>query len=433
MDSTRTPVFAGGYGNFNGLFGSDQPASPKPVQPWAGREQSRSPLRTHPFRPRAELLTDSPIILMTPAAYQKQCVYIDLAPKEVGWMGTVKLLPSGNFLIEDTYLLEQQVSAVETELSKDGIERLSIELIENYPDGVEMVNKMRFWGHSHVFMGTSPSGTDESTMTRMGADGTGINWYIRGIFNKLGRAEFTLYLYDLGYRINDAPWAVLDPKTGRVIETNMKTLFSKVLAPKKQGLTIDPKPSPATSSGAEKAAGSSETQSSRSGDNQEKGSSEKATDRPESKETSAAIDGADSDKKQPVDAAKPDPKPAPKRNIFAGLPELLTPSAQLRQAIKQEYKLKVKENRSWFEKETEDEEEAGESDAGETTEDGEISPATSGATDGVTAAQSTPGAAERDELSDADCPIMVGKRGDDKTEELPISERVMRTLRKIFS
>lgn len=174
------------------------------------------PLRPHNASPRGELLFKSPRVLITPDAYKRMCLYIDIAPKEVGWLGTVSQRDNGDFLIEEVFLVEQEVTSVETELSVAGREKLVLQLLANGDDeGIERANKLRFWGHSHVRMSTGPSGTDENTMLQFGAEGQ--PWYIRGIFTKLGRGEFTIYQYDRGYRIIDAPWAVWDPAEGKVI------------------------------------------------------------------------------------------------------------------------------------------------------------------------------------------------------------------------
>jgi len=100
-------------------------------------------------------------------------------------------------------------------LASEDIGKLTMALIDSGSDGLEKANKLRFWGHSHVHMGTSPSGTDERTMERFGREQ--MPWYVRGIFNKYGRAEFTLYLFDRGLRINDAAWAVWDVAKARRI------------------------------------------------------------------------------------------------------------------------------------------------------------------------------------------------------------------------
>jgi len=173
------------------------------------RRYGDQPLRPHLFHPQVEVIGERmPRVLVTPEVYKHICLYVEIASKEVGWMGTVSRTASGDFLIEETFLLEQEVHATETELAAEAIGKLTLSLIDSGEDGIDRANKLRFWGHSHVRMGTSPSSTDERTMERFGREGN--PWYIRGIFNKHGRAEFTIYLFDRGLRINDAAWAVYD-------------------------------------------------------------------------------------------------------------------------------------------------------------------------------------------------------------------------------
>ena len=175
------------------------------------------PLNPHSCSPRLQSLPNfrMPRVFISPEAYKRMQLYIELARKEVGWLGTCMRLENGDFFIDQTYLLEQEVTPTETELSVEGQNKLVNQLLVDGDEGLERVNRMRFWGHSHVRMGTSPSGTDERTMDRWQSEG--LPWAVRGIFNKLGRAEFTVYLYEDGYRICDAPWAVMDLRTKRVI------------------------------------------------------------------------------------------------------------------------------------------------------------------------------------------------------------------------
>jgi hypothetical protein len=35
-----------------------------------------------------------------------------------------------------------------------------------------------------------------------------VDWFIRGIFNKDGRAEFSIWFYNKGVAFNDVPWAI---------------------------------------------------------------------------------------------------------------------------------------------------------------------------------------------------------------------------------
>lgn len=218
-----TPITSGAASTPEGASGSPKSNFEKPVQSNSGGffssfAEPDAPLRPHSFIPRVEPLAfnKSPRVLITPEAYKRMLLYVEIANKEVGWMGTVSRLNTGDFLIEEVFLLDQDVTAVETELSSEGVEKLTLDLLDKGSDAdIERVNKMRFWGHSHVRMGTSPSGTDESTMDRFGREG--IPWYIRGIFNKLGRGSFTIYLYEQGYRISDAPWAVWDPEKQTIV------------------------------------------------------------------------------------------------------------------------------------------------------------------------------------------------------------------------
>jgi len=174
---------------------------------------NESPFKAHAFQPRAQLVArNRPWVILTPKAYQQMLLYVEIADKEVGWMGAVTRLENNCFLIEETFLLEQEVTAVETELSVEGCSKLADELLLRGDDGFDLLNKMRFWGHSHVRMGTSPSGTDESTMLRFREEN--LDWYVRGIFNKLGRAEFTVYFFDIGFAVCDVNWCVIDLATG---------------------------------------------------------------------------------------------------------------------------------------------------------------------------------------------------------------------------
>ena len=163
----------------------------------------------HSYSSKIEFFNGPPCVFVTPAAYEKMCLYVDIGDKEVGWLGTASRLPDGNFLIEDVFLFDQMVGAIETEISSDGLAAFADELLADGEAGIEKWNKLRFWGHSHAHMGTSPSTTDEATMATFRH--VGHDWFLRGIFNKFGRAEFTIYLYDVGVCIQDAPWTTYNP------------------------------------------------------------------------------------------------------------------------------------------------------------------------------------------------------------------------------
>ncbi|MDP1690150.1 MAG: hypothetical protein Q8L52_03045 [bacterium] len=191
------------------------------------------PFVQHSFEKKIEFVGGGiPMVLITREAYSRMWHYVDIAPKEVGWLGTVRVTPYGNYLIEEVFLPEQEVSFTETELSGEGQAQLAQDLIDTRPDGVEVANRLRFWGHSHVKMGTSPSPEDNKQMTKFRENGC--PWFIRGILNKLGRMEFTIFLWGAGVKIVDAPWAIcenIDQSMRAGIETEFKKKVSEKTYP----------------------------------------------------------------------------------------------------------------------------------------------------------------------------------------------------------
>lgn len=172
----------------------------------------------HDARPSTRLLVRQPTIVLSVEAYQRMQLYIDNSPLEVGWMGTVKETSSGNYLIDNVFLIDQDVTEVETELSIAGQSALTVELMKKGPEGLELVNQLRFWGHSHVKFPVEPSQTDEVTMHRQFGEAD-IPYAVRGIFNKCGMVRFCLYRYDQGYRIIDMPWVVMHSRRGVVLRS----------------------------------------------------------------------------------------------------------------------------------------------------------------------------------------------------------------------
>lgn len=171
----------------------------KPAQPFA----------RHSFKRDVEYIDDAvPKVFITREAFSRMWHFVDIANEEVSWLGSAVVLPGGDFLIEEVFLLEQEVTSVSTTLSTEGQATLVEELLANREDGMDIVNKLLFWGHSHVNMGTSPSTQDEDQMDAFKENDC--PWFIRGILNKCGRMEFTLFLWEEGIRINDAEWSLYE-------------------------------------------------------------------------------------------------------------------------------------------------------------------------------------------------------------------------------
>jgi len=146
-----------------------------------------------------------PHIFLTHQAYSDMAVLVDEVDKEVGWLGTARIISDG-FLIDEIFLVKQEVASTTTELDEDGIAELGVELLGSREDGMDVVNSIRFWGHSHVNMGTSPSGQDESQMNLFKQNNC--DWFIRGIANKKGRIQFSVFYFKFGIQYHDVPWSI---------------------------------------------------------------------------------------------------------------------------------------------------------------------------------------------------------------------------------
>ena len=209
--------------------GHDYPVYDKDTKTWSTWSSKAAakakPFAPHLFRNAITYNRSIPKILITREAYEKMYHYVDCWDKEIAWLGSVAILPSGDYLIEEVFLPKQEVNAATCELTPEGLTELALELIATRGEtvGVDIVNRLNFWGHSHHTMGTSPSGQDDTQLRNF--IGPGKDWFIRGIFNKDGRAEFTILINSLGIMINDLEWSIFNPapvSDRTAIETEIK-------------------------------------------------------------------------------------------------------------------------------------------------------------------------------------------------------------------
>ena len=166
--------------------------------------------RPHGFRNEIKIGQGKPRILLTPDVQEDMYHLVNIVDKEVGWLGSVEKI-GNDYLIKEIFLLDQESSAATCEITEEGMSSWANEILSSRPDGMEVVNTLRFWGHSHVRMGTSPSGQDDAQMAIFSS--TCEDFFIRGILNKYGRIEFTLYLYECGVIIEDCEWGIHYPET----------------------------------------------------------------------------------------------------------------------------------------------------------------------------------------------------------------------------
>jgi len=178
-----------------------------------------------------------PHITIKMLAWQKMWHLVSKIDTEVGWLGEVKR-ENNEYTITDIHLLEQTVHSTETEMKEDAMMKFYKE------HGSDITTRCNFWGHSHVNMSCTPSGTDEKTME--GFENSGFDYFLRGIFNKRGEMEFALIEFKTGFIWEEVPYSwdipedlyegegatssTFSPATGKVIdkiERSIKVLFDE--------------------------------------------------------------------------------------------------------------------------------------------------------------------------------------------------------------
>lgn len=133
---------------------------------------------------------DKVIVNFTTEAWLKLWALVNTERGEIGWHGIVEKVNKGMYIIKDILMYPQYVTGTTVQTDDVGYGNwLHKELSD------EQINNLRFHGHSHVNMSTSPSGVDTTwyneILQGLGKD----DFYIFGIFNK--RDEYFMEIYDL--------------------------------------------------------------------------------------------------------------------------------------------------------------------------------------------------------------------------------------------
>lgn len=145
-----------------------------------------------------------PTVYITTQAYTKMRMLVDKTTTEIGWYGTVTKVPglTGVYVIEDIIVYPQKVTGATCEQLDDKMFEFEMSLT------TDQVNHKRFHGHSHVNMGTTPSGVDEQFYHDILTQVT--DFFIITVTNK--RNEYTTRFYDMEHNIlfTDVPISVID-------------------------------------------------------------------------------------------------------------------------------------------------------------------------------------------------------------------------------
>lgn len=147
----------------------------------------------------------TPSVLFTYDALAKMDAFIQTCPTEVGWLGYVEHFATENlYYVTDVELFKQNASAATTEIQPETLSSFAEELLAR-DNGVELWNSLRLWGHSHVNMGVTPSGQDDSQMKVFSAN---TDYFIRVIGNKAGEMKVDVYDFTAGINCLDVVWNV---------------------------------------------------------------------------------------------------------------------------------------------------------------------------------------------------------------------------------
>ena len=178
------------------------------------------------------LTNGTPHIFIAPKAMEQMFHLVSLADQEVGWFGTVSEDPKNNcYRIDEVFLLKQAVGDTTHEIAAEALSDLAEQFIAQYgaEKGIEMNNKLTFWGHSHVNMKAIPSRQDSIQMWAWAEND--LPYIIRGIFNKEGDIHFTIAYFKKGIVVNDVPWSIYYPlhaKVGQDFAEEFKTKITKI-------------------------------------------------------------------------------------------------------------------------------------------------------------------------------------------------------------
>ena len=139
---------------------------------------------------------NKPTLFINNDAYLKMQEYIAQSKKEIGWLGTCSR-KDNDYIINNVYLFDQEVHETTCEITEEGLNKFALELMEK-PNGMDIWNNIRLWGHSHVNMGILPSSQDNKQLDFF-LKNMKEGFFIRYIGNKKG--EIGLQIVDIDKNI----------------------------------------------------------------------------------------------------------------------------------------------------------------------------------------------------------------------------------------
>jgi hypothetical protein len=156
---------------------------------------------------------EKPTIFILAAAYAKMTALIGNSSEELAWYGLATRVKN-NYLIEDILVYPQTVTSVTVDADEEKCAKWFMEL----PDNV--INNLKFQGHSHVNMGTTPSGRDTNNWQQFANLLKPDEFMILCIGNKKG--EFYWNIYDKAINVlfenKDITLVIVDEKGNSITD-----------------------------------------------------------------------------------------------------------------------------------------------------------------------------------------------------------------------
>ena len=156
-----------------------------------------------------------PMVCFTEQVLAKFKGYVDNCSLEIGWLALVRIDAQGRYIVYDTILPHQNVSAVTTDLMESGLQEVGEEILKTRPDEF---NNVRCWCHSHVNMQVCPSGTDDETFEQFYEN---CEYFIRVICNKKGDMRVDFVDLEKEIRYDNINWYILLSKETEALNNSI--------------------------------------------------------------------------------------------------------------------------------------------------------------------------------------------------------------------
>ena len=154
----------------------------------------------------SERTETAPNIQFTPKALKWIKAMVEEHSEEVGFLGIVREVDSSYVIDEIFYPKHCLATSSTCEIAPEGEVELAQYLIDN--NRVEDVARVRFWGHSHHTMGTTPSGQDDDqALQKMNNNGA---YFVRAICNKKGEMSVSFFDHERQLKFENVKWSICE-------------------------------------------------------------------------------------------------------------------------------------------------------------------------------------------------------------------------------